>query len=160
MSKAWDIIGRKRETKKPTAAVKKRTQYNCVFWLFVVLVFLGSMFFFGKLSESNFTIAPVKTTTPQSSPDLTNSVLLINIVNGSGRFEETDKVTKAVKTAGFEVTKTETSINSYDTTIVYYKSGLSPQANQIAAQLSVYKPKVQQFSQSSSYDIAVIIGSK
>lgn len=162
MSKAWDIVGIKRERKKPTTATKKRSQNTCIFWLFIILVFLASAFFFGKLSEGNFTITPVKTAAPsslnQTSPQ--NNGLLIEVLNGSGRFEETDKVTAAVKAAGFGITKTETSINSYDKTIIYYKSGLLPQANQIAAQLSVYKPTVQVFSQPSSYDIAIIIGSR
>jgi hypothetical protein len=161
MPKAWDIVGARRQTKKPTpAASKKRAQNNCAFWLFVILVFLASMFFFGKVSESNLLVTPTKTITPESQVSSKTSKLLLEIINGSGRFEETDKVNKLVSAAGFPVAKTETSINSYDKMIIYYKSGLESQANQIATTLSIYKPQIQPFSGQSSYDLAIIIGSR
>lgn len=88
------------------------------------------------------------------------SNLLVKILNGTGRFEETDKVKKAMADAGFNIAFTENALNLYDQTIVYYQPASENFAQEIVGLLSTLQAKSQKFSQETKYDIVVVIGTK
>lgn len=167
--KLWDITPRKKRKEKLTLT-EKRTRRSNVSWMFFLSI-LAAFFiiFFGasKLpsSEENPispTNTPVNTTnTAQSSPTAkTQANISIKLLNGTGRFEETDQIKKALTQSGFKVAATENALNIYEKTIIYYQNPYENYANDIAKVLSSYSPKVQKFTQETKYDIVVVIGGK
>lgn len=162
MAKAWDLIPIRREVKKPATHSKKRSKRNCLFFVSVLAVFLISVVFFANANVAGFTLPkPVKSAAPTAKPAETkNAVPTLKIINGSGRFEETDRVSSLVKTAGVSVLATETAPNLYNQTTVYYKPAYKSEAEIIVATLGNINAKSQAFTRDSSYDLAVIIGAR
>jgi len=156
LPKAWDIIGIKK--KSTPSAPKKKKKQNCLFLLLIILAFLASVIFFDKVG-ANF-LFESSTPAPSPSKNTSQNNPTLEIINGSGRFEETDKVSQIITSAGFQVSKTETSVNLTDKTIVYYESDYQNTASRLAAVLSSYHATIQAFSSPSSYNLAVIIGSQ
>jgi len=97
-----------------------------------------------------------------SSPKLEKNPeeLMIKILNGTGRSEETAEVVTALKEIGFKVAKTENALSLYDQTTIYFESTQEKYAQEIAQNLTKYKVKTQQFSQESPYDLIIVIGAK
>ncbi len=159
MPRGWDIIGVRREQKTASAPTKTRKKGNCSGMLLLIALFLGSLLFFGKLSQGNVTL-PNPISSPKENETAQDGTPSIEVLNGSGRFEELGKVSSILTKAGHKVSKQETSLNSYDKTLVYYGPGFEEEATAIAGSLTDYQAKTQPFSNKSNYDIAVIIGSR
>ena len=164
MAKIWDILPPPpRPVPKSKKATSKRKSLSALYLL--ILVIFSFLFVFGG------SWAKIKyfDNTPSSSPSPIQSVIstktqgnmTIKILNSTGRFEEVSKVKDILIKNGFNVSSTETAVNTYNQTIVYYNpndSAVEKYASEIADLLKSYKATTQKFSQSSSYDIAIIIG--
>lgn len=168
MAKIWDILPpQPKKAPSPKKAATKRRTLSV--WYLLILIIFSFVFVFGgswaKLKY--FDSSPTKSASPSLSPTAettkTKGNLSIKILNSTGKFEEMTKVRDVLTKNGFSVSSTETAVNTYDSTIVYYNpnsASIEKYAQEIAGLLSSYSAKTQKFSQSSSYDIAVIIGGK
>ena len=168
MAKIWDILP---PPPRPVPKTKKTSsrKRSLSLWYLVILVVFSFVFVFGgsyaKLKYFDNTPSsspsPIQSTT--ATAPKTQGNLSIKILNSTGRFEEATKVKDILTNKGFKVAATETAVNTYDQTIVYYtpnSSSAEKYALEIADLLKSYNAKTQKFSQSSSYDIAIIIGGK
>lgn len=166
MSKIWDILP---PPPRPAHKIKQTPsrRKSLSAWYLVILVILSFVFVFG----GSYAKLKYFDTTPGQSPSPAQSAtavknqenLTVKILNSTGRFEEATKVKDILTKNGFKIAATETAVNSYDQTIVYYSPDnllTEKYALEIADLLKGYNAKTQKFSQSSSYDIAIIIGGK
>lgn len=164
--RAFDILPPKKVKRltKQEKKRQKRTGLYFVFFLIFVAVFFIIFYGSGKFPMITPASSP-SITTPTPSPSInpsnkTQNQLTIKLLNGTGRVEESQKVQKILTDAGFTITTTESALNLYDSTIVYFQAPFENYANQIANLLSPYKAKSQKFSQETQYDIVVVIGTK
>ncbi len=161
MPKAWDILAPvpKRREKK---SIHPRRPHNNSLWYILIMVILALAFVFGGAKMNLFSSSLSGQTSPIPSPTVTSSpnVLSIKILNSSGRFEEATKIRDLLVQNGYKIKTIETSVNSYDQTLIYYNGGFEDDAAKIANILKDYGAKTQKFSQKSTYDIAIIIGGK
>lgn len=167
MPKIWDILP---PPPRPAPKTKKTVsrKRSLSLWYLVILVVFSFVFVFGgswaKLKYfDNSPSSPAPSASQSSSTAKTQGNLSIKILNSTGRFEEATKVKDILTKNGFNVVATETAVNTYDQTIVYYtpnSPSVEKYALEIADLLKSYNAKTQKFSQSSSYDIAIIIGGK
>ena len=166
MAKIWDILP---PPPRPAPKNKKTTSRKRVLslWYLVILVVFSFVFIFGgswaKLKYFDNVPSPTPLSSPSSAVVKTQGNLSIKILNSTGRFEEATKVKEILTKNGFNVSATETAVNTYDQTIIYYNptsTTAEKYALQIADLLKSYNAKTQKFSQSSNYDIAIIIGGK
>jgi len=166
MAKIWDILPPPpRPIPKSKKATSKRKSLSALYLL--ILVIFSFIFVFGgswaKIKFfDNSTTASVSPSPAKSSITVkTQANISIKILNSTGRFEEATKVKDILTKNGFNVSSTETAVNTYNQTIIYYipnDATVEKYALQIADLLKSYKATTQKFSQSSSYDIAIIIG--
>ncbi|MCL5407269.1 MAG: LytR C-terminal domain-containing protein [Patescibacteria group bacterium] len=170
MGRAWDIL----PPHKPTRNVKhgstrKKTKNTSVFFVLIIVIFVG-IFIYAASKNTPIDTNKTTTTTPSPLPDKKFSSspkleknpeeLMIKILNGTGRSEETAEVVTALKEIGFKVAKTENALSLYDQTTIYFESTQEKYAQEIAQNLTKYKVKTQQFSQESPYDLIIVIGAK
>lgn len=168
MPKIWDILP---PPPRPAPKTKNTTsrKKSLSLWYLVILVVFSFVFIFGgswaklKYFDNTASFSPTPSLSQNSPATKTQGNLAIKILNSTGRFEEATKVKDILTNKGFNVASTETAVNTYDQTIVYYSptsATAEKYALEIADLLKSYSAKTQQFSQSSSYDIAIIIGGK
>jgi len=168
LAKIWDILP---PPPRPAPKSKKTTarKRTLSLWYLVILVVFSFVFVFGgswaklKYFDNISSTSPTPSPSQNSQASKTQENLSIKILNSTGRFEEATKVKDILINKGFNVSATETAVNTYDQTIVYYTSNNSSTekyALEIADLLKSYNAKTQKFSQGSSYDIAIIIGGK
>lgn len=166
MAKIWDILPPPpRPIPKSKKATSKRKSLSALYLL--ILVIFSFIFVFGgswaKIKYFDNPPGASVSPTPAKSNliEKTQANISIKILNSTGRFEEATKVKDILTKNGFNVASTETAINTYNQTIVYYSpndSAVEKYALEITDLLKGYKATAQKFSQSSSYDIAIIIG--
>ena len=168
MSKIWDISPpRKKARLTPTIRRERRSNISWLFFLSLIAAFFIVFFGVSKFPQSNPN-QPQATATLNNSTSLsstspevkTQTNISLKLLNGTGRFEETDRVKKLLSDSGFKVSLTENALNIYDQTIVYYQGQYENYANNLAQVLKTYNPKIQKFTQSTQYDIVIVIGSK
>ncbi|KKQ90861.1 MAG: hypothetical protein UT15_C0003G0036 [Berkelbacteria bacterium GW2011_GWA1_39_10] len=167
MARVWDILPPKKRklTKFERKEEKRRRKIGP--WLFFILM-VGAIIFIASAS-GNF-VPPISSTSnpvpANSSPTVetvpttkTKQNISIKILNGTGRFEETDRIKKIVSDLGYEVKTTESALNLYDQTTVYYQLPSEEFATEITDGLKDFKAKSQKFTQETKYDIVIVIGS-
>lgn len=174
MGRAWDIL----PPHKPTRNIKhgsraksasRRTENTSVFFVLIIIIFVG-LFIYAASKNTPVDTNKTTTTTPLQSPDKKPSSspkieknpeeLIIKVLNGTGRSEETAEVVTTLKEIGFKVAKTENALSLYDQTTIYFESTQEKHAEAIAQNLTKYKAKTQQFTQESPYDLIIVIGAK
>ena len=157
MGRIWDIIPPHPRPRKQTTTSRKKTKNASLFFGLIIIIFVG-LFLYTASIKPPTSIDGVTTASPQNSAS--PHQLLIKILNGTGRSEEGKAVADILTENGFKVTKTENALNLYDQTIVYYESNQEKYAQEIAASLTKYQAKTQQFSQENPYDLIIVIGAR
>lgn len=165
MGRAWDILP---PQKKPKAKTKRKSN-NALSLFFFIVICLVIFFIFAATQNIPTGMDGIATVSPNKTPKIEISTpiktkskndLLIKVLNGSGKGEETSAVSDILTNIDFTVTKTENALNLYDQTIIYYEINQEKYAQEIAQNLSKYNAKIQQFSQDSPYDLIVVIGAR
>lgn len=165
MARIWDLRPPKK-TKLTKQAKKRQKKTGIYFIFFLILMGIFFIVFFGFQKSSSLPAStpvpqPSKTPTPSTNPsNKTQAQLTIKLLNGTGRYEETQKIQKMLTDSGFPVATTENALNLYDSTIVYFKPAFEKNANQLAAVLKIYNAKTQKLTQDSQYDIIIVVGTK
>jgi len=168
MPRAWDIRPpRKSKLTKQEKKRRKRSNIYFIFFLVLIAVFFIVFFGFDRLSTPGSPTTPSSEPTKTNSPEPSTSAALktqnqvsIKLLNGTGRFEETQTVQKKLTDSGFKLSTTENALNLYDSTIIYFQSPYENYAKELATLLASYTPKTQKFSQATPYDIVIVIGTK
>lgn len=167
MGRVWDILPphqTTRSTKSPS--VKRKTKNASVFFVLMIIIFVGIFIFTAVKNTPTTNIISDLQKTPD--PKLSELVptqkntdqLLIKVLNGTGRSEETASIVSILNEIGFKVAKTENALSLYDQTTIYFEPNQEKYAQEIAQKLTRYKVKTQQFSQDSPYDLIIVIGAK
>lgn len=159
MGRVWDIIPPTRRPKKTAAPAKKRSSQNAALFLGLLLIIILVFIFLNSLQNAPLSVNGLATSFPPT-PTLDSNEILIKILNGSGHSEETETVAKILEEANFKIAKTESALNLYDQTIIYYQEPRAKQAQEMADILKKYSPKIQKFSQSTAYDLIIVIGAR
>lgn len=169
MARAWDIIPPRPKPTRRTVATRKKSNKASVFFGLIIVV-LVIIFVVSATENLPTEIDGVATISPQKSPvkseeeiptaEKSADKLLIKILNGTGRSEETNEVSEILTAAGFKIAKTENALNLYDQTIVYYEPYQEKHAQAIAQSLAKYEAKTQKFSQEVPYDLIIVIGAR
>lgn len=166
MGRIWDIIPpRPRRGVSKAVQKKRKNQKTSLFLALVMLIFVGFFIYSASRGLSSETggiqtaPAPLKSPAAESiSTAKTQEDLLIKILNGSGRSEETEQVASILTEAGYKLAKKENALNLYDETIIYYNPPYEKYAREIVSTLAQFQPKIQKFSQDSPYDLILLIG--
>ena len=162
MSKVWDILPppkRKGERKESKSVKKKR--FKVTFFFFMLIALAVVYLAYGVKNYSGAPANPAASPQPSAaSAPSTNPTGTLKILNGTGRFEETDNIKKLLSASNINVDITENALNLYTETVVYYQPTEEAKANQIVGLLSSYNAKAQKFSQETKYGIVIVIGTK
>jgi len=162
MGKVWDILPpRPREHRAPIARRRRKPNMTLFFGI-VVIIIIGAIFYSSSQSPSSTpnkepTVASDQTSSPNINSQNGPTIKLLNGTSGS---VATNTLKQLLLDNDITVTKTENALNLYQESIVYYDQSVYSTAQKIAEIFSEYSPKLQLFSQASSYDIIVVIGQK
>ncbi|MFA6493337.1 MAG: LytR C-terminal domain-containing protein [Patescibacteria group bacterium] len=159
MGRVWDILPPQKRPQKHTPKRTKKSKNASLFLLFLISGFVIIFMYATSQNKLPDTNKITTTNTPQSQTS-TEKKVLIKVLNGTGKGEETTKVTQLIEDLGLKVIKTENALNLYDQTIVYFSPGKEEIAQKIADELTAYQAKIQAFTQESPYDVVVVIGGK
>ena len=160
MSKIWDIIPPQKHPPKARTTPAKRSKNASLFFGLLIIAMVSFFVYAATKNTPVGTNKQTKTTPTSSANKESSNELLIKVLNGSGRSEETAETIAILENIGFKVTKTESALNLYDQTIVYYEPSQEKNAKEIANSLAKFQAKTQVFSQDSTYDLIIVIGSK
>lgn len=106
---------------------------------------------------------PTETTQATAAPTLDKSTVSIQVLNGNGISGDATKVKSILEKDGFKVASTgNASSFTYQTTVVYYKTGKKDAADAVAQTLNNAgrQAAAQEKSALTKYDVQVVIGKK
>ena len=70
------------------------------------------------------------------------------------------KVENILKSNGFNIKTSDSALNIYDKTIVYYRSGNLSYAQELVNLLTDFIPSIQELKTPTDYDLIIVIGNK